>query len=64
MRKGERLHRIFGTVFVLSMLTMAIAATYMAVKFPEPTNILAGTFAFYLVTSARPPRTPGFSQCK
>jgi hypothetical protein len=51
-RKGERLHRIFGTVFVLSMLTMATAATYMAVRIPEPTNILGGTFAFYLVASA------------
>lgn len=52
MRKGERWHRIFGTMFVLSMLTMATAATYMAVRIPEPTNILAGTFAFYLVASA------------
>lgn len=52
VRKGERLHRTFGTVFVLCMLTMATAATYMAVRIPEQTNILAGIFAFYLVASA------------
>jgi uncharacterized membrane protein len=52
VRKGERLHRIFGTMFVLCMFIMAAAATYMAVRIPEPTNILAGTFAFYLVASA------------
>ena len=33
-RKGERLHRAFGTVFVLSMLTMAGLAIYLAVFVP------------------------------
>jgi uncharacterized membrane protein len=30
--KGERLHRIFGTVFVVAMLVMASTATYLAIS--------------------------------
>lgn len=33
--KGERLHRLFGTVFVASMLTMAGAAVFVALLIPE-----------------------------
>ena len=52
VRKGERLHRLFGTIFVVSMLTMAGAAIFVALVIPEKPNVLAGLFAFYLVASA------------
>jgi uncharacterized membrane protein len=34
VRKGERLHRVFGTVFFLSMLTVSALAVYLAVFVP------------------------------
>jgi uncharacterized membrane protein len=34
VRKGERLHRAFGTVFFLSMLTVSALAVYLAVFVP------------------------------
>jgi len=52
VRKGERLHRLFGTIFAVSMLIMAGAAIFVAFVIPETSNILAGVFAFYLVASA------------
>ena len=37
VRKGERLHRAFGTVFFLSMLTVSVLAVYLALFVP-PTH--------------------------
>lgn len=51
-RKGEHLHRLFGTIFFAAMLTMAGAAIFVALLVPERPNVLAGAFAFYLVLSA------------
>jgi uncharacterized membrane protein len=52
-RKGGRLHRRAGTVFVLSMFVMAIFAVYLAVAMPgQMVNVFIGTFAFYLVATA------------
>lgn len=56
VRKGERLHRAFGTVFVGAMLIMATMATYLAFTFQhvlpgQKGNIAAGIFALYLVTT-------------
>ncbi len=51
-RKGERVHRVFGTIFFVSMLIMASAATYMAINLGQTANAVAGPFAFYLVTTA------------
>jgi len=52
VRKGERLHRVFGTVFFVSMLTMAVMATSLAVWIQQWNNVIAGVFAFYLVATA------------
>jgi uncharacterized membrane protein len=52
VRKGERLHRVFGTVFFLAMLTMAAMASFMAVLIPQRGNALGGLFAMYLVATA------------
>lgn len=51
-RKGSRLHRRAGQVFVISMLSMAAAGAYVAVTKSQPVNIVAGAFTFYLVATA------------
>ncbi len=56
--KGERLHRRFGTVFVLAMLVMASFAVGLAVFLTQigvtqqKSNLAAGIFAAYLVATA------------
>ena len=58
VRKGERLHRRFGTVFVIAMMTMSIAASCLAtvaVAEGHPSqmpNVFGGIFAFYLAVTA------------
>jgi hypothetical protein len=52
VRKGGRLHRKSGDVFVISMLFMAAAGAYAAVIKSQPVNVIAGVFTFYLVASA------------
>jgi len=51
-RKGSRRHQIAGQVFVVSMLVMSSAATWLAIVKHENGNILGGIFSFYLVTTA------------
>lgn len=52
LRKGSRQHAISGNVFVISMLTMAAAGTWLAIRASQPGNILGGTLTFYLVATA------------
>lgn len=57
-RKGERLHRLFGNLFFVAMLTMAVMATSLAsvlVSRGHSTqwgNVFGGFFTFYLVSTA------------
>ena len=52
-RKGGYLHRKAGTVFVASMLVMAVFALYLGFAIPNQiTNVFIGTFALYLVATA------------
>lgn len=51
-RKGSSRHVLTGRVFVASMLTMAAAAVYLAMRKQQTPNILAGTLTFYLITTA------------
>jgi uncharacterized membrane protein len=52
-RKGGRLHRKAGTVFVLSMLVMATFAVYLAIAIPDQlVNLFIATFSIYLVATA------------
>lgn len=51
-RKGSPLHVVAGKVFVASMLTMAVGATWLAVPRHEPGNISGGIFTFYLILTA------------
>ncbi|MGQ0741946.1 MAG: DUF2306 domain-containing protein [Alphaproteobacteria bacterium] len=55
--KGERLHRRFGTVFVVAMLIMASMALYLAFSLlhimkAQSGNIAGSMFALYLVATA------------
>jgi uncharacterized membrane protein len=55
--KGERLHRLAGTVFVAAMLILASVGVYLSVMLQgqlpgETSNIAGGGLAFYLVLTA------------
>jgi uncharacterized membrane protein len=52
VRKGSRLHRQTGDVFVVSMLFMAAGGAYLAFAKSQRINVIAGCFTFYLVASA------------
>jgi uncharacterized membrane protein len=52
VRKGSRLHRRSGDVFVISMLLMASGGAWIAFRKSQPFNGFAGTFTFYLVSTA------------
>jgi uncharacterized membrane protein len=51
-RKGSRRHARAGRVFVVSMLTMAGVAVYIATVRHEPGNIGGGILTFYLIGTA------------
>lgn len=51
-RKGSPRHVLAGKVFVASMLTMAVAAIYMAIVKHQSSNIGAGMLTFYLIGTA------------
>jgi uncharacterized membrane protein len=57
VRKGEKLHRAIGKVFIVAMLVMAGMATYLAITFlgvlpGQAPNIAAGALVPYLVGTA------------
>jgi uncharacterized membrane protein len=51
-RKGGRLHRKTGNLFVASMSATAISAIVLGVTVPDPLNIFIGLFTLYLVATA------------
>jgi uncharacterized membrane protein len=51
-RKGTPRHVLAGRVFVASMLTMAVSASYLAIVRHQPNNIGGGILTFYLVGTA------------
>ena len=51
-RKGSPRHVLAGKVFVLSMLTMAAGAIYLAIIKHQPNNVGGGIFTFYLILTA------------
>ena len=51
-RKGGRLHRAAGKIFVIAMLVMAVFAFYLAVVLPDQVNLFISAFALYLVATA------------
>lgn len=51
-RKGEHWHRLAGTVFFASMLTLGSTAAVIGVVMREPGNVFGGLFVCYLVGTA------------
>jgi len=51
-RKGSRGHRLSGDVFVVSMLTMAVAAECLAIMKHQMNNAFGGVLTFYLISTA------------
>src|SRR3984957_20569203 len=51
-RKGSPRHVLAGKIFVASMLTMAVAAVYLAILKHQPNNIGGGILTFYLIGTA------------
>ena len=51
-RKGSPRHILAGRIFVGSMLTMAVAAVYLAIVRHQPNNIGGGILTFYLIGTA------------
>ena len=52
VRKGSHRHVLAGKVFVASMLTMAVAAVYLAITKHQPNNIGGGILTLYLIGTA------------
>jgi uncharacterized membrane protein len=52
LRKGSRLHRLAGNVFFVSMLAMAGTAVVRAVIVSQPSNVVAGLFTLYMISTA------------
>ena len=51
-RKGSPRHALAGKVFVISMLTMAASAAYLAFMKHQNNNVGGGVLTFYLVATA------------
>jgi hypothetical protein len=51
-RKGSPRHVVAGKIFVVSMLTLAAAAVYLAILKNQTPNIVAGLLTFYLIGTA------------
>jgi hypothetical protein len=51
-RKGSRRHRVTGSVFVVSMLSLSASGAYLGFVKHQVLNGLMGVLTFYLVTTA------------
>ena len=51
-RKGSARHALAGKIFVISMLTMAASAVYLAALKHQNNNVGGGVLTFYLVATA------------
>jgi hypothetical protein len=51
-RKGSARHMLAGNVFVVAMLTMGVAAAYLAIVKNQPSNLGVGILTVYLVGTA------------
>jgi len=51
-RKGERWHRLAGTLFTVSILTLGSTAAVIGVVLDEVGNVFGGLFVCYLVVTA------------
>lgn len=51
-RKGSRWHRNTGNIFVVAMLCMAAAASWLAYMKHQPNNVFGGILTIYMVATA------------
>ena len=51
-RKGSKIHRRSGMIFVCAMLVLSTSGVIMAALMPERISMIAGMLTFYLVISA------------
>jgi len=51
-RKGDRLHRLSGNIFVMGMLTLAMSGFWLAIRKSQISNVIAAVLTFYLIGSA------------
>jgi uncharacterized membrane protein len=51
-RKGSERHRLYGNVFVVSMLMLGLSAAYLAIYNGEFGNLVGGIFTVYMVGTA------------
>jgi uncharacterized membrane protein len=52
VRKGGRLHRAFGNIFTVAMLTLASSALCLAIMKSQHGNIVGSIITFYMITTA------------
>ncbi len=52
VRKGSRVHRGIGNVFLMTMMIMAAAGIYLALVLPMAISVLVGVFTIYLVVTS------------
>jgi hypothetical protein len=52
VRKGSPLHRSFGNVFTIAMLTLASSGLCLAIMKSQTGNIMGSVITFYLITTA------------
>lgn len=50
--KGAKLHRKSGMIFVYSMTVLSITGAVIAIIRNQPSNVVGGSVAFYMVTTA------------
>ncbi len=52
VRKGSRVHRGIGNVFLITMTIMSAAGIYLALVLPMAISVLVGAFTIYLVITS------------
>jgi uncharacterized membrane protein len=52
VRKGGRLHRAFGNIFTVAMLTLASSGLCLAILKSQRGNIIGSILTFYMITTA------------
>ncbi len=52
VRKGSRVHRGIGNVFLITMTIMSAAGIYLALVLPMAISVLVGAFTIYLVVTS------------
>ncbi len=52
VRKGSRVHRGVGNIFLITMTIMSAAGIYLALVLPMAISVLVGAFTIYLVVTS------------